>query len=52
MNITIAIPTLGRDDVLLDTINGLLNLDRSADEIIIIDQTEKHNYKTSSQLRT
>ena len=52
MKITIAIPTLGRDDVLLDTINGLLNLDRSADEIIIIDQTEKHNYKTSSQLRT
>lgn len=50
MKITIAIPTLGRDDVLLDTIDGLLNLDRSADEIIIVDQTEKHNDKTISQL--
>lgn len=50
MKITIAIPTLGRDEVLLDTINSLLKLDVKADEIIVIDQSDEHNSKTNSQL--
>ena len=51
MKIAIAIPTLGRDDVLTDTITELLQSKRRADEIIIIDQSDGHNEKTLSKLR-
>jgi glycosyltransferase involved in cell wall biosynthesis len=50
MTITIAIPTLGRDEVLLNTISELLTLKIKANEIIIIDQTDKHSEKTLSRL--
>jgi glycosyltransferase involved in cell wall biosynthesis len=50
MKITIAIPTLGRDDVLLDTVNELLRLDKKADEIIIVDQSDNHNNITAHHL--
>lgn len=51
MKIAIAIPTLGRDDVLITTINELLQLNRRADEIIIVDQSDEHTSETTIQLR-
>ena len=51
MKIAIAIPTLGRDDVLTDTISELLQSTKRADEIIIVDQSDGHNEKTLSKLR-
>jgi len=51
MKITIAIPTLGRDEVLTDTISAILQSNRKANEIIIIDQSDGHNEKTLSKLR-
>lgn len=51
MKIAIAIPTLGRDDVLIATINELLQLNRRADEFIIVDQSDTHNAGTTIQLQ-
>jgi glycosyltransferase involved in cell wall biosynthesis len=51
MKISIAIPTLGRDDVLLNSINKLLLLDIRADEILIVDQSDKHAENTTNQLQ-
>jgi len=50
MTIAIAIPTLGRDEILLDTIQKLLELNPRADEIIIVDQSDSHSEKTSYHL--
>jgi glycosyltransferase involved in cell wall biosynthesis len=50
MSITIAIPTLGREDVLLNTINELLQLSTKASEIIIVDQSDLHKDNTQTQL--
>lgn len=41
-DVTIAIPTYGRDEVLVDTIRSCLNQDEPAGEIIILDQTPHH----------
>jgi glycosyltransferase involved in cell wall biosynthesis/UDP-N-acetylglucosamine:LPS N-acetylglucosamine transferase len=49
--ITVAIPTLGREDVLINTVQSLLALKTPACEIILIDQTDKHSYKVFSQLQ-
>jgi glycosyltransferase involved in cell wall biosynthesis len=51
MKIAIAIPTLGRDDVLINTIDSLLQLDQGADELIIVDQSDVHDKKTNSLLK-
>jgi GT2 family glycosyltransferase len=40
--ISIAIPTYRRGEILIRTIESLLQLTRRADEILIIDQTEQH----------
>lgn len=40
--IAVAIPTLNRGAVLLDTLHLLLALERQADEILVLDQTEHH----------
>jgi glycosyltransferase involved in cell wall biosynthesis len=50
MKISIAIPTLGRDDILVDTINSLLSLNKCPDEILIIDQSNYHNDNAVSHL--
>jgi glycosyltransferase involved in cell wall biosynthesis len=50
MKIAIAIPTLGRNDVLVDTIDKLLALDIKADEILIVDQSNNHDNKTNTCL--
>ena len=46
MSLSVVIPTYGRDEVLINTIEALLNLDFKADEILIIDQTENHSLRT------
>lgn len=40
--LTVVIPTYGRDEVLLATIDALHRLDRPPDEILILDQTQRH----------
>jgi GT2 family glycosyltransferase len=50
MQLTIAIPTYGREQVLIDTIRYLLELEPEALEILIVDQTAKHEPNTDRQL--
>ena len=50
MKITIAIPTLGRDDILIDTLSALLDLNKKENDIIIVDQSDSHNERTHFQL--
>lgn len=52
MRVTAAIPTYGREQVLLDTVNGLLALLAPPDEILIIDQTQRHEPQVEETLRT
>lgn len=41
-SLTVAIPTFGRDEVLLSTVRDLLALEQGPDEILIVDQTPTH----------
>ena len=50
VSISIVIPTYKREEVLIDTINQLLNLSHPAREIIIVDQTPGHFPETSEVL--
>lgn len=50
MVLSIAIPTYGRDSVLIDTIGYLLELRLGTDEILVIDQTAQHDSYTSNLL--
>lgn len=50
MFLSVVIPTFGREEVLLQTIQALLALKITADEIIIIDQTLEHQRETYLQL--
>jgi len=50
--ITIVIPTYGREQILIDTLVHLHNLDAGAREILVIDQTEKHDLATAESLLT
>ena len=50
MTLSIIIPTYNREHVLIETIQFLLNQSPTADEILIIDQTQKHEPKTEQQL--
>ena len=49
--VTIAIPTLGREDVLLSTIRSCLAQAEPAGEILVIDQTSKHEPGTTRALQ-
>jgi len=49
--VTIAIPTYGRDQVLLDTVAHLLTQDPRAAEILLVDQTPQHDDATESALK-
>ena len=49
--ISIAIPTYRREQVLLDTIDYLLALQLAASEILVLDQTEKHESSTELRLQ-
>ncbi len=48
---TIAIPTFGREEVLLDTIRMLLAMNPRAEEILVLDQTPVHETATQAQLQ-
>ncbi len=48
--LTVAIPTFGRGQVLLDTIGCLLSQEVLANEILILDQTAEHDPKIHTQL--
>jgi GT2 family glycosyltransferase len=50
MRICVAIPTYMRGSVLLDTISGVLEQDRLADEILVIDQP-KHDESVAAELQ-
>lgn len=49
--ISIIIPTYQREQVLIDTLTYLLKLQTKAAEIIIVDQTSKHEIDVERQLR-
>ncbi|MFN7818340.1 MAG: glycosyltransferase [Cyanobacteriota bacterium] len=51
MLLSVAIPTYGRDSVLIESIRSLLDLDEKADEILVIDQTTQHDLETLTQLQ-
>ncbi|MFZ2491708.1 MAG: glycosyltransferase [Thermoanaerobaculia bacterium] len=42
MKVSVAIPTYGRDEVLLETVRTLLALETRADELLVLDQTPQH----------
>ena len=48
--ITLAIPTYRREEILLDTVQELLRLTPRADEILVLDQTVEHSWKTEELL--
>jgi len=48
--LSVALPTYGRDDVLVDTIRYLLTQDPRASEILVVDQTPKHESSAEEQL--
>ena len=48
--ISIVIPTLHREQVLLDTLRALLALPNPAAEILVVDQTARHTPETGAQL--
>jgi len=48
--LSIAIPTYGRDAVLIETLQHVLALDPRADEVLVVDQTPRHDDATESQL--
>jgi GT2 family glycosyltransferase len=48
----LAIPTYNREDVLLDTLQNALRLRPKPDEILVIDQTNKHEPATNEFLRS
>ncbi|PAY18788.1 hypothetical protein CKO51_14560 [Rhodopirellula sp. SM50] len=49
-NVSIVIPTLGRDAVLAATIESLLTVPSPAAEILIVDQSPEHDQSTTEQL--
>lgn len=50
MCITIAIPTYGREDVLVETLRLVLDLRPAAAEVLVIDQTPEHLPETAAAL--
>ncbi|MCB9826583.1 MAG: glycosyltransferase family 2 protein [Planctomycetes bacterium] len=50
MSVGVVIPTLGREAVLCETVEGLLRLARPPDEIVVVDQTERHESATQGSL--
>lgn len=48
--VSVAIPTYGRDAVLVDTLRYVLSLDPRADEVLVVDQTPRHDDGAERQL--
>jgi len=49
--ITVVIPTFGREAVMLNSVLALLNLEKPPNEIIVVDQTLDHETATTEQLQ-
>lgn len=49
-DLSIVIPTFGREQVLLDTINDLVVLEEPGVELLIVDQTKQHGREVRQQL--
>lgn len=52
MKLSVAIPTFGRDRVLIETIHALLDLASPPWELLIVDQTPVHDPDSEAQLET
>ena len=50
MNLTVAIPSYGRNQVLVETIDALLTLDPPIVDLILVDQTPNHDAPTEAAL--
>lgn len=50
-SITVVVPTYGREQVLCDTLAALFTLTPPADEILVVDQTPRHEPDTDDFLR-
>lgn len=50
MKVSVAIPTYGRDAVLTDSIAALLTLDPPPWELLVVDQTPRHEPQTETRL--
>jgi GT2 family glycosyltransferase len=50
LTFTVAIPTYGRDTILVETLRHVLVLEPSADEVLLVDQTPGHDAATERQL--
>jgi GT2 family glycosyltransferase len=48
--VSVAIPTYGRDEVLVNTVAAVLRLQPGPQEILVIDQTPEHDPATAGQL--
>ena len=51
MNLTVAIPSYGRNQVLVETIEALLCLDPPPHDLLLVDQTPNHDPATEAALR-
>ena len=52
VSITVAIPTYGRDQVLVDTIRHVLTLVPPPTEVVVLDQTKEHVPEVARTLET
>lgn len=50
--LTIAIPTFGRDGVLVDTLAALLAIKTQGDELLVVDQTSVHDAAAEARLHS
>jgi GT2 family glycosyltransferase len=50
VSVSIVIPTYGRGQVLIDTVHSLLALPTTADEILVVDQTQNHEATVEAEL--
>jgi GT2 family glycosyltransferase len=51
-SVTVAIPTFGREGVLIETLDYILSASKRPDELIVVDQTQKHEPGTTRRLQT
>lgn len=50
LDLSVVLPTYNRDEILCNTLRQLLGQNPKALEVIVIDQTKKHNYQTQTFL--
>jgi GT2 family glycosyltransferase len=50
LRVAVAIPTYNRDEVLVDTLRGVLAQEPRADETLVVDQSERHKPEVQAEL--